>query len=830
MWRDLVLAVRILRRSPLFTSVAVLSLALGIGANTAIFSLVDQVILRLLPVKDPRQLVILHRTYNPNGSSTSDNFESVHSYAMYRELRDHDRGFSSVFARSGAGVTVWYRGSAESAAAEMVSGNFFQALGVGAAAGRTLTPDDDTAPGAHPVVVLSHSYWSSRFGRNPGIVNQTVRVNGAPMTVIGVVAAGFNGIFSGRTPDLYTPLTMQKAIRPTWNALYNAQFYWLSILARIAPDLTIQQAQAATDVAHRAVLEDELARGLLKASGSVKDQMLNGRLELRPAAQGINSLRKDDGAALIALMAMVGLVLLIACANVAGLMIARAAARQREMGIRLAIGATRWKLMRQLLTEGLILAAAAWALGLAVARWSIAALLRLLPSNFAGDWLTAGLNWRLLGFALLASFATGLIFALAPAWQSAKPGVANALRAGGSMASTPGAVWFRKCAVVLQVALSLLLVTAAGLFAGTLRNLTKVSLGFRVERLLTFKVDASRGRPALADSVAFYDELELRLKRIPGVLAVGAANGGPFSNSSYGGNITIQGYRAKNNDDANTQMIAVSPGFFAALGIPLRAGREFTDRDRAGAPKAVVVNESFAKLYCDGQSPIGRRLMFGASSHPALDREIVGMVADFHVDVKGEPRRTLYYPYSQWKDPEALMFYVRGSGDVSALGAAIRAAVRAQDAEVPVTDLQPISLRIDDSLYVERLLAALSVAFGLLATLLSALGLYGIVAYTVARRTAEIGVRMALGALPGGVLRMVLLEAGRLALAGITLGVGASLVLSPLVKSQLFGLKAADPRILGGAAVLLATVALGAAMAPGRRASRVDPVAALKYE
>jgi len=827
MRRDLSFSFRTLRRSPIFAAVAILSLALGIGANTAIFSLVDQVILRQLPVRDPQQLVVLHRSYSLNGSNSSDNYESVFSYPMYRAIRDHDPAFSGVIARCGISVTVLYRGNAESADGEAVSGNLFQVLGVGAAAGRVFTPEDDASPAAQPVTVLSHGYWLKRFAGDPAVIGQTIQVNGYPTTVIGVAAAPFDGVFSGNEPQVYLPITMQRIFKPTWKAILDdPQFRWLNILARLAPGTSMARAQAPTDAAHRIGVEMELAK---QHAGGDEANPAKYRIELRPAPQGINEFRKDQQTPLLALMAMAGLTLLIACANVASLTVARATARRREMSIRLAIGATRWNLVRQLLVEGVMLAAAGGALGLLVAAWSIKALLHALPQDFAGEWLKSGLNLRLLAFTAGLSLISGALFALAPALQSTRHNLAGSLRAGAA-ASVSGAVWFRKCVVAAQVALSLVLVVGAGLFSGTLYNLAKVSLGFHTERLMTFKVDATRNRPLVADSVAFYRGLEERLAAIPGVTGVASSGSGPFSNSNNGGNITVEGYQLKKGENADVGMNAVNPGFFAALGIRLRAGREFTDRDGAGAPKTVVVNEAFAKLYCAGRNPVGLHLMFGGGNHPVLDREIVGVAADVRGTVREPAKPALYYPYAQWKQPERLMYYVRYAGPETALGPAIRAAVRDEDPNVPVTVLQPITVRIDDNMYSERLLAMLSTAFGGLAALLAAIGLYGVVAYAVTRRTAEIGVRMALGAQPGDVMLMVLAEAGKLALAGIVVGLIASLALSRLVQAQLFGVQAADPRILIGAAAFLTAVAMGAAFLPGRRASRISPMQALKYE
>ena len=827
-WRDLRYTSRTLRKSPGYALVAVLSLALGIGANTAIFSIVNQVILSMLPVHDPTHLVVFHREDALEGTITSDNYESVFSYPMYRQLRDDGRAFSGVIARAGAAVTILYEGNAESAGADLVSGNFFGMLGVRAAAGRLFTPSDDDAPMAHPVAVLSHSYWVKRFAASPAILNQTIRLNGFPMTVIGVSAAGFNGIFSGNTPDLYVPINMLGAAKPTWKALDDPSFKWLNIMARTAPGVPIEKAQAAVAVAYRAALDAELARPGFNPHD--RKAYETSRLELHAAGQGINELRKNNQGPLLALSAMVALVLVIACANVASLTIARATARQRELRVRLAIGARRWDLIRQLVLEGLLLAVLGGALGLLVADWTTRALLRTPPPDFAGGWIQAGLKPWLLAFTFAIALSSGLLFSLLPAFQATRPDLAGALRSGAPTAAPADAVWLRKCVVTAQVALSLTLIVAAGLFARSLFNLARTNLGFRPQNLLTFKVDASRSRPELAASVAYYRDLQRRIATIPGVTGVGASDGGPFSGWGHSGNITLEGYQPLKADDyVDVYENAVSPGFFAALGISMRAGREFTGHD-ATAPKVLVVNESFVKKLCAGRNPLGLHLMFGGGRHPVLDREIVGVVPDISRWSRQPAGEVIYYPFTQWQKPDRMIFYVRSAGDSSAIGPSIRAVARAADVNVPLWEMSPMTLRIEDSIFVERLLAMLSVAFGALATLLAALGIYGIVAFTVARRTAEIGLRMALGAQPGDMLRMVILEAARLALTGIAIGAAAALALSRLIESQLFDVKAADPIIVTGAAALLALVALAAALAPGLTAARIDPMSALKYE
>jgi len=835
MRKDLIFGLRTLRRSPVFTGVAVLSLALGIGANTAIFSLLDQVILRLLPVRDPARLVLLHTDYAAPGASMSDNNETVFSNPMYRRLRDRDPAFAGAIARAGTRAALSYGGDADSVAVDIVSGNFFSELGVTAAAGRLLASQDDGAAGAHPVLVLGYGFWSRRFGRSADVLNQTVLINGQPMVVIGVVSPRFHGIMPGSTPDVYVPIAMKRAATPTWDGLEDPRIRWLNIFARLKPGWTQARAQSATDSTYRALLEGEVAGMGMMRSDRAREEFLNHRVELRPAAQGINALRRQWEKPLEALMGMVCLVLLIACATVASLMLARATSRRREIAIRLAMGAGRGALVKQLLLEGMVLALAGGLLGLIVASWSMDTLIRLLPggapSGPVGPWLSASIDLPLLGFNLALAIASGLLFALIPAIQATRGEVAEALKNhSASTALEGGSARFRKAIVTGQVGLSMLLVVGAGLFAASLLRLLNVDLGFRAPHLLTFSLDATVSRHGLQEAVAFYQDFEERLGSAGDVAAVGAAAGGPFSGSNRGGNITVEGYHAKENEYTGSSMVAINPGYFRALGVPLRAGREFTLRDNATAPHAVMVNEAFVKRYFAGRDPVGRRLMFGASNRPVLDKEIVGVVPDTRSAVREPAKETIFFPYAQWDRPERLNFYVRGNGDEDRLANTIRQLARSMDPNVPVRNIKPITVEIQDSIYADRLIAILSMAFAALATLLAAIGLYGVVAYAVARRTPEIGIRMAVGAVPGAVLRMVLLEACRMAAIGIAIGLAAAWMLSRYVESQLFGVKASDPAVFAGAALLLGAVALSAAFVPGHRASRINPMSALKYE
>ena len=834
-WQEILFGMRALRRTPVFTAAAVLSLALGIGANTAIFSLLDQVVLRSLPVSDPERLVILHGSYSGPGSSASSwgtNSGSVFSYPFYRDLRDRVPALSGVLACALAPVRIAWHSATEAADAQLVSGNYFTTLGVPAALGRVLAPDDDAAAGANPVVVLSHAFWSSHYGANRAVLNDKVAINGQPFVVVGVAAAGFHGLVQGDTPDLYVPLSMQRAVIPAMaGPMDDRSFSWLSVFARIKPGETLGRAQAATNVAFQAIVQADLERASAADSRKARDAKIDRKLELQPAAHGITELREKWEKPLTVLMIMVGLVLLTACANVAGLLVARAAGRQREIAIRLALGAKRAAVVKQLLIEGVLLSVAGAAGGVLLHRWSTAALLRILPQDMTGSWVTNALDLRVMGYSVALAMVCALLFALVPALQATRPDVAGTLKDQASNVLSRGhSVRLRRILVTTQVALSLVLVVGAALFSVSAANLVNANRGFRTERLSIFFVDATLIRTGIESATGFYHDLLERLNGLPGHAGVAAGDGGPYANAGWGTGIKVEGYEP-NKGFAGSTVEAISPGYFRTLGIPLRAGREFNERDTAAAPKAVVVNEVFVKKFFAGQNPIGRHLaILGPKPVEALDREVVGVVADIRPNVRRPVRETIYFPYTQREQPARLAFYVRGAGDDSRLAAAIRTAVREADSGLPVPEIKPVEMRIRESLYTNRLVAALSAAFGVLATLLAAIGLYGVIAFAVARRTAEIGVRMAMGALPGDVVRMVLLDAGRMAGVGIAIGLAAAFVLSRYVESQLFGIQPANALVYIGAAVTLAAVAALAAFVPAWRAAMIDPVTALRYE
>jgi len=832
MLQDFRYGLRTLSRSPVFTAVAVLSLALGIGANTSIFSLLSQVMFRLLPVADPQRLVVFHTEGQREGSSSTDSPEAVFSYPMYKDLRDRNPVFEGVIARSSAAVSLTSGGQTERARAELVSGNFFEVLGVRAALGRVLTADDDRMPGAHPVIVLSHGYWKRRFGGRADILNQKVNLNGHPMVVIGIAPLGFHGVLSGDTPDLLVPIMMKREASPNWEGFDDRQYRWLNVFARLKPGDSMRQAEAAMQILYHAASEEDLARMKAPLRERARAQYLGQKLELRQAAQGINSLRAEWETSLLALMAMVGLVLLIACSNVANLMLARATGRQKEIAIRLAIGAGRADIVRQLVVESLIIAVVGGVLGLIVSNWTTAGLLRFLPDNATGGWLAASLDWRTLGFCAALAIGTGILFGLAPAIGSTRLDLAPALKEQSGSAAAGGAhAWLRKLFIVAQVALSLMLLVGAGLFGRSLFNLMNEDPGFRTEKLLRFSVDPSLNGYDIARGRIFYRELQQRLAALPGVRSVGGASLGPFGLGQRSGNITVEGYRAKEDEYVGASEDALTPDYFRTMGTQLIAGREFTERDGAGALKVAIVNQAFAKRFASTGNLLGKHLAFGAGDKVKLEWEIVGIVCDSkYGDLRRQAEPFIYVSKAQQDTLERMTFFVRAARDASSFGPEIRTLVRNMDANLPVFRMNSMQVEIADSIYRDRLIAILASAFGTLATLLAAIGLYGVVAFNVARRTAEMGLRMALGALPRDVLALVMKEVGLMVATGALIGLAAAVALSRLVESQLFGMKANDPFVFSVATMVLALAAGLAGYIPARRAARIDPIKALRYE
>jgi putative ABC transport system permease protein len=865
--RDVRYAWRGLLRSPLFTVVALVSIALGIGANTAIFTLVDEVLLRALPVRHPEQLILFNGARNHYGNNSGGN---MLSYPMYEDFRDNfiDRGnspapprvsqpvpnpaptpkiFSGVFARRPIAMNVGIDGQTERVPGELVSGSYFQVLGVGAAIGRVITPDDERERHGTAVAVLSYDYWRTRFGSDPSVVGKQVVVNNQKLTIVGVSQAGFDGVDIGYVPNVRVPVTMKAEMTPDWDDMDNRRSRWVNVFARLQPGISQDAALATLQPFFHGLLEQEvLAPAFSGATAYAREQFLKGTMSLLPAAQGRSPIREQLSQPLWLLFGIVAGVLLIACANVASLLIARATARQKEMALRLALGASRGRIVGQLLVESVMLAAFGGLLGLLVAFWTTRFLLGFLPTSDTPHVITGAMDYRVLAFNFAIALVAGLLFGLVPALRSTRPDLAPTLKdQAGSVVG--GGVGFRKALVVAQVTVSILLLVSAGLFIRTLRNLRLLDLGIKAESMIAFNISPAVAGYTNARIPPFYKTLVERMQAQPGVERVAFARMGLLEGNEWDSTVTIEGYERTQGEQTNPYCNSISPGYFRALGIPLLAGREFDARDEGAAPqgppnpatgdgrgngyKSVIVNESFAKKYFGDRSPLGRHIGFGGNPGTPTPIEIVGVVKDSkYTGVRDEIPRTVFFPLLEERSVSSIVMYVRTSGDPGATFSAAQRVVRELDANVPVYNLRTLERQIDRSLLNERFVATLSTAFGVLATLLAVIGLYGVMAYTVARRTREIGVRMALGAVQGDVIWLVMREVLVLVGSGIAIGLVSAWGANRLVSSQLYGVTATDPLTIVGAAALLGAVALLAGYIPARRATRVNPTLALRYE
>jgi len=830
--QDLRYALRTLASKPGFTLVVVLTLALGIGANTAIFTLMDQVLFRLLPVKEPERLVVVDAPGPFSGQSHnhSDTLTPM-SHPLFLELRDKSGAFEGALAEYTTALHVNVGNQTDPVDGVLVSGTFFDVLGLRPAAGRLLGADDDRTPGAHPVVVLGHGFWTRRFAADPRAVGQTLLVNGQRMTVVGVAPAGFHGIDVGESPDVYVPLMMLPQVVPTWTrGLGDWRVRWLTVMARLKDGLTRDQAAARANVLYGQLLQEDLQR-IESKSERFRTAFLKKRLELLPGGRGVSGLRDQSKTPLLVLMGMVGLVLLIACANVANLLLARASSRQKEVALRLALGASRGRLVRQLLVECLVLALAGGLLGIAVSAWTADVLLGALPFETAARVLSPDPDLRVALFALALSLATGVVFGLVPALQSTRPDLAPTLKnESGTLLGGAAPFRFRKGLVITQVALSLLLLIGAGLFTRSLMNLRRLNPGFEPQRLITFAVDPALSGYELERRFALFKQIQEEIAAEPGVRAVSMADVPLMTSSDMSHTVSVQGYEAKEGENMNPNFNEVGPGFFATMGIPLVAGRDFDETDRVGSRRVAVVNESFARYFFGDKDAVGRRFVENRfKGTPDPDTEIVGVAKDTRAgSLREDQRRFVYVPYTQEKGVGEMTFYARAARDPSALAPRLRAIVRRIDPTLPVTSLKTMSAQIAESLFVERLVAALSAAFGLLATLLAAIGLYGVMSYAVSLRTREIGIRMALGADRKTVLLMVLKEVAVLAVVGVAIGLPGGYSLARLVEAQLFGLTARDPFTFAMATVTLLATAFLAGYLPALRATRVQPMEALR--
>ncbi len=829
-------AVRAFRRNPLFTAVAVVSLALGIGANTAVFTLLDQLVLRLLPVKQPERLVMIW----PTGPATGgEDGERASSYPLCEDFQRSAKAFDFVFCRYDQQVAMGFHGGTERADGELVSGNYFQALGVRPALGRVFSPEaDDRVYKGHPSVVLSYRYWVSRFAGDPKIVGEKILVNQYPMEVVGVAAPGFAGLDPATSAQLWVPIQMKPLMTPGQDGLGDRRWHWVQIFARMKPGYTVKTASASLQPLFHQIIGQELKEpALSQISEYDRNRFLRRTIEVETAATGYSEMRERYSTALIVLMAMAGLILLVACSNVASLLIARGVARQREIAVRLAMGAGRKTLMGHLLVESTLLSLAGAGLGVLLAGWATRGLVAMLPGGGTTLVLRAEPDLRVLTFSVVAAVVTGVLFGLAPAVTATKLDVFAALKeAAGAVAGSGGSARLRKALVTAQVALSFLLLAGAGLFARTLINLKNAPTGFgNIGSLVTFQVDPARLGFSVPRIRSFYEDLLRDIRATPGVKSVGYSVVPVLQGHYWAWSVGVEGHTAKDGENMQVYANVVSPGYFRTTGTPVLEGRDFDERDRFTdanvneMPSVAIVNRAFAERFFGNTSCIGKHIASGDLNK--LTIRIIGVVEN---SLYGGPRegvpRQVFYAHFQAPVPLRANFYVRTSGNAAAIFPTLRRTVARLDASMPVDDMKTVAAQLDETLSTERLIAALSVVFGALATVLAALGLYGVMAFVVTRRTREIGLRMALGATRSEVLWLVLREVLLLVGAGLAAGVPLALLLSRYVASQLFGVTPTDVWTCASAIGVLGLVGAVSAFVPARRASAIDPVRALRYE
>ena len=831
---NLTYAFRTLRNTPVVTLVAVASLALGIGANTAIFSMFDQILLRRLPVPQPERLVNLTANgprYGSDSTNNAGNQDSIFSYPMFRDLEKQQTVFTGIAAHCGFGVSLSYKNQASTGSGMFVSGSYFPVLQLVPAAGRLLTPDDDRTPGAHRVAVLSHRYWTRQLNSNPAVVNETLLVDGIPFTVIGVAPEGFSSTTLASEPEVFVPISMREALESGWKGLADRRSYWVYLFARLKDGTSLEQAQAAVNPLFHGIIEATdlpLQKGM---SDATKLRFRNQTMTLVEGSRGQSQVLEAGKAPLLLLFGITCFVLLIACANIANLLLGRGVSRAREVSIRLALGAKRQQLVMQFLAESMLLSLGGALLGLLVASVTIRVMIAFLPPQAAIP-LSPDINPRTLFFALVIALSTGFLFGLYPALRSTRQDLVTAIKDGAGSVSAVGATArFHKALVVGQIALSLLLLISAGLFLKSLVNITRVDLGMRTQGVLVFGLAPDRNQYKPAQTLEFYKRLEDSIASIPGVETITTSTVPLIAGSNWGTDVSIDGFLSGPDIDSNTNFSRVGPGFFTAMRVPILAGRDFSSSDGLDAPKVAIVNEAFARKFSNGSSVLGKRVKTGSDGKN--DIEIVGLVRETkYSSVKQKSPPLLYLPYRQDKALEGAYFYVltRANTGAASLGPAVRQAVAELDPNLPVADMTTFEEQVRNSVFVDRMVTSMSLAFALLATVLASIGLYGVLSYSIARRRREIGIRLAIGADPASVRAMVLKDVGIMALVGTLLGVPAAIALGRLASSQLYEIKAYDPVVVVCATLLIGLVTMLAGYLPARVAMGIDPQTALRND
>ncbi len=822
LWQDVRYGLRAFINAPGFTLIAVLSIAFGIALNTSVFTIFNGMLMKPMPVRNPQQLVALYT------SEPDQTYPDQFSYADYLDYRDHNQVFSELFIHYTAPLSLKTNdGLGEMVAGELVTGNYFSGLQLDAALGRLLTPEDDQKPGGHPVIVLGHDFWQRRFGGDSQVVGKLLKLNGHDYTIIGVAKKGFSGTRQfGWIPDVYIPLMMYAQAIPGTNEqfLSNRGIKAFNVNGRLRDGVTIEQARLAMSV-----FAEQLAKDYPQTNANLSVGMVPAASKTNPMIALMGFLPLMMGL----MMGLVGLVLLVACANVANLLLARATTRRKELAVRLALGASRWRLVRQLLTESVILSAIGGALGLILAGWLSDFIMKIGTPHL--DFATMDFDYdlqldrRVLGFTLGLSLLTGIIFGLLPALQSSKPDLAPILKAEASQVT--GSHWFslRNCLVVSQVALSLILLICAGLFVRSLQNAQTMNPGFRTDHILMASTNLNLYNYDEAKGRRFYKELEDRLKALPGVEQVSFAGPLPLDQYSNGSRILIEGRMPKiENERLNVSVSTVDDNYFETLKTPIVQGRDFTEYDTEGAPRVVVINETMARHYWPNENPLGKRLRLGSDQNPWI--EVVGVAQDGkYMSLDEPPTDYMFLPFLQNYNGQMTML-LHTTAEPERLAASLRSEVNMLDAQLPVYGVKTMLQYLDRVLSQQKSIAAMVGLFGFLGLLLAGVGLYGVMSYAIAQRTREIGVRMALGARPPDVLKLVLRQGMMLLLIGVGVGLIGAFALTRLLANLLYGVSPTDPMTFAVIVLLLTGVALVACLVPARRATKVDPMVALRYE
>jgi putative ABC transport system permease protein len=813
LWHDILFAIKMLRKNPGFTTAAALTLALGIGANTAIFTLMDAILLKSLPVKQPEQLIELRTEY------------SSFSWQAFQHWRQHNQSLSGLIASSNKRFYCVVEGAApERVAGQYVTGDFFPVLGVSPVIGRTITPGDDRFGSPNAVAVISDAYWARRFGRDPATLGKRIIVEDVPFTIVGVAPAEFFGLEVGSRIDLWAPLATEPLMqRPSLTS--SAGYKWLQLVGRLKPGVSLEQARADLDLHFRpAVIEPELA---LRITPEIRRSVLNAKLRVEPAANGLSQLRRQFSKPLIILMIIVSLVLLIACANLANLLLARAATRQREIAVRLALGAGRARLIRQLLTESLLLALIGAAAGILLASAGTQYLLNLLASGRTRILLDVQPDARALVFTGTLSILTALLFGLAPALRASRPDLIRSLKENGRCLDFGGSRQrLSRGLIVAQIALSLILLVGAGLFLRSLRNLHSIDLGFERENVLLVALDPSHSGYGPEQTRRLFAGLLDGFQAIPGVRSASLSWNPPVAGGGSSRTVSVEGRAPGHETEREIFLNWVAPHYFETLGVPLIAGRDFNSHDTLDSPRVVIINQNMARVFFGDANPIGQRIRVEDNDI----REVVGVVADSHyLEIREQITPTLYLNTFQSPSPGS-EFALRTTVDPNVIAPAVQREIERQVKGMAIANVRTLAGQVDSWIVQERLVALLSSCFGGLAVFIAAVGLYGVLSYTVARRTQEIGIRMALGARSRDVMAMIMKEIVWLVCLGLAAGIPLALILGRFISELLYGLKPTDPLTIVAGSMVMLIVAMVAGYVPARRASRVDPLVSLRCE